>query len=113
MKVAIVGSRGYARLNQVREYVHSLPKGTVVVSGGALGVDRMAEEAAKERGLDTLIYLPDWDKGKGAGFVRNSAIVKACDRMVAFWDGKSRGTLDSINKAKKAGKAVLIVQADN
>lgn len=92
MRVAIVGSRNYRDLDRVRRYVASLPKGTIVVSGGARGVDKTAERAAKECGLNVCIFYPDWEKGRGAGLARNKRIVHNCDRLVAFYDGESRGT---------------------
>lgn len=109
MKIAIVGSRGYSDLSRVREYVKALPWGSVVVSGGARGVDSAAEQAAKEAGLEVLIFLPDWNKhGKKAGFLRNIDIVNAADKVVAFWDKVSRGTKHSMDLATKAGKTLEV-----
>lgn len=110
MKVAIVGSRQYPALTKVIEYVRSLPADTVVVSGGAAGVDSLAERQAKARGLQTLIFLPDWKRyGKSAGFRRNRDIVAAADKVVAFWDGHSRGTANDIALAREMGKELEIV----
>jgi hypothetical protein len=107
VKVAIVGSRQYPDLDAVREYVRGLPPGTIVVSGGAQGVDKVAELEAKEQGLNVEIWYPRWDlHGKGAGFARNKAIVHAADRVVAFWDGVSRGTLHTIETAERMKKPV-------
>ena len=109
MKIAIVGSRGYPRLNEVAEYVKALPPDAVIVSGGANGVDQMAELTAKDRGLRTEIYYPDWKRhGKSAGFIRNEDIVKAADCVVAFWDGKSKGTAHSMKLAGKYGKPLEV-----
>lgn len=109
MKVAIVGSRNWQGQYQIGKYVESLPPDTEVVSGGARGVDMMAEHAARKRGLKVTVFLADWDKyGKAAGFLRNGQIVAHADKVVAFWDGKSRGTLDTIQKARAAGKDVEI-----
>jgi hypothetical protein len=100
VKVAIVGSRQYPDLDAVREYVRGIPPGTIVVSGGAQGVDKVAELEAKEQGLNVEIWYPRWDlHGKGAGFARNRAIVHSADRVVAFWDGESRGTKHTIHFA--------------
>lgn len=110
MKIAIVGSRRYPHLGRVRDYINSLPEDTVIVSGGAVGVDEMAEITAKERGLETIIFRADWKRfGRGAGMVRNHDIVNAADKVVAFWDGKSDGTRNSIELARQAGKPVEIV----
>lgn len=105
MKIAIVGSRDFDRLDLVVDYIKALPVDTIVVSGGARGVDRMAAVAAHNAGLVVIEYRPDWEHdGPGAGFRRNSLIVEQADRVVAFWDGKSKGTLDTIGKAQAAGK---------
>jgi 1-aminocyclopropane-1-carboxylate deaminase/D-cysteine desulfhydrase-like pyridoxal-dependent ACC family enzyme len=109
-RIAIVGSRDFQNLQLVDHFVASLPADTIIVSGGARGVDRRAEEAAKRRGLRTIIYHADWEThGKAAGYLRNQDIVDEADEIVAFWDGVSNGTWHSINLARKAGKKVFII----
>lgn len=113
-RVGIVGSRNFTRLDVVAKYVSTLPPGTTVVSGGARGVDREAAIAAIRAGLLIDIYKANWDlHGSRAGFLRNTTIVEKSDRIVAFWDGESRGTKDTIDKARQAGKLVEIVMAVN
>lgn len=108
-RIAIVGSRDFPNLDQVREYIRTLPSDTVVVSGGARGVDRTAEGEATKLGLTVLSIRPDWDKyGKRAGFLRNEDIVRFAEKLVAFWDGKSKGTKHSIDLAKGYGMVVEI-----
>jgi len=111
MRIAIVGSRDYPRMDLVAAYVHrDLVPGTVIVSGGARGVDRIAAESARTRGLEVVEHFADWDThGRSAGFIRNGDIVKDSDQVVAFWDGESRGTRDTITKARKAGKLAWII----
>lgn len=109
MKIAIVGSRGFTDLNQVSAYVRALPPGTIIVSGGAMGVDRAAENAAKRAGMETKIFPANWPLyGKRAGYLRNVDIVTTSDRVVAFWDGQSKGTLHSIELARKQRKPLEI-----
>ena len=109
MYVAIVGSRDFPDRKMVEDFVWQLPFDTVVVSGGARGVDDWAARAAFNRGLKTHIINAEWDKyGKSAGFRRNELIVAAAQVVVAFWDGKSRGTANTIELARKAGKPVDI-----
>lgn len=113
MKIAIVGSRNYPDLEVVRQFVREQPTTTCIVSGGAKGVDRAAEDEARRRGLEVEIHFPDWDvHGKSAGFIRNRAIVESADEVVAFWDGTSRGTKHSIDLAHKAGKPVRVIQSE-
>jgi hypothetical protein len=114
MRIAIVGSRDFARLDAVVNYVNNLPVSTVIISGGAIGVDRTAETAARDRGMEVKTYLPDWDSyGKSAGFIRNQLIVDDCDVVVAFWNGKSRGTADTLKRAQKACKIQVIYREES
>lgn len=77
-----------------------------VISGGAPGVDTMAREWC-EFGSPTKFkeYPADWNAhGKAAGPIRNQRMVDACDFALVIWDGKSRGTKDSIARLLKSGK---------
>lgn len=114
-RVAIVGSREWSAKAPIISAVDDIPANGTLVSGGARGVDTIAEIRANERGLRTEIYRADWENlGKAAGFIRNLAIVNSCDKLIAFWDGKSRGTMDTVNKAKAAGiPYMLVVQGEN
>lgn len=63
-------------------------------------MDTVAEVAAEARGLKTEIFPAEWQKyGRSAGFKRNRLIVQAADKVVAFWDGESKGTASSIRIA--------------
>jgi len=114
-RVAVVGSRSWWPPWKVSNLVVSLDPGTIIVSGGAPGADTMAWNAAVNHCKhlpEPEIYYPDWKRfGMRAGLIRNTQIVKACDWMVAFWDGKveKSGTLDSVRKATEYGKCVLII----
>ncbi len=101
MKIAIVGSRDYPHPEEVRAYVNGLEEGDEVISGAARGVDSWAAKAARERGLKVTEFPARWhDLGRSAGYVRNSTIVLASDKVVAFWNGKSKGTKNSMGWAK-------------
>ena len=111
MKVAVVGSRTFTDYILLKETLDKLyPNIQLIVSGGAQGADSLAEKYAQEEGIPTLIIYPEWKKyGKAAGFVRNKDIVGAGDILVAFWDGASKGTKDSIDFAKKLDKRIILV----
>lgn len=110
MKIAIVGSREGFSYERVAEFVGTLRKSDIVISGGARGIDTFAENAAIARGMDVLIYQASWDTlGKSAGFVRNKVIVDTADRVVAFWNGTSAGTRHTIELAIKANKPTMII----
>jgi hypothetical protein len=76
------------------------------------GVDQAAILAARALGLETAVHPADWKhEGRRAGPLRNTQIVADCHRLVAFWDGASRGTADSIRKAIGAGRQVGVYDA--
>jgi hypothetical protein len=109
LRIAIVGSREYSDLEQVRLFVDLLPTATVVVSGGARGVDRTAADHARKRGLETEEHFADWNThGKRAGYIRNQKLVDLSDHVVAFWDLQSKGTKHTIDLAEKAGKLLKV-----
>lgn len=115
MKLAIVGSRTFNDYCLLRTYASYItiksPSSLVtIISGGAKGADGLAEQYANAYGYNTEIFKPDWNRyGKAAGFLRNGTIVANCDMVLAFWDGKSQGTADTIARAKKAKKPTFIV----
>ncbi|MGE0714089.1 MAG: SLOG family protein [Alphaproteobacteria bacterium] len=112
-RVAVVGSRRRADRDAVEAAVAELPEGSIVVSGGCRGVDAWAEAAARARGLDVVILLPDTsgvrNRGEAAGryHERNQRVVDACDRVIAFPSSdRTGGTEDTIRRAARAGKPV-------
>lgn len=110
MRIAIVGSRGI-KVEDLEEYVSDCDE---IVSGGAVGVDSDAAEYAKRKGIGLTVFLPQYERyGRAAPIVRNREIVDRADKVIAFWDGSSRGTLSVINYAKKIGKPCEIVVCDN
>ena len=106
MKVAIVGSRSIA-VTDVGMYISD---GDEIVSGGAIGVDCCAAEYAKKNGLKFTVFLPQYERyGRAAPIVRNKKIVEYADKIVAFWDGSSKGTLSVIKYAEKMGKLCEVI----
>jgi len=104
MKLAIVGSRKFTNLD-ISKFINE--KVREVITGGAIGIDTLAERYADKNKLSKSI--PEYDKyGKSAPIIRNKEIVKRADKIIAIWDGKSKGTKFTIEYAKKVGKEVKI-----
>jgi len=111
--VAVIGSRKFTDYELMKKTLDKLEI-ELIVSGGAIGADTLAEKYAEEHDIPTIIHKPNWRLyGKAAGFIRNKYIVDDADIVVAFWDGKSRGTEHSIDLARKVGKKVIIILGDN
>lgn len=87
-----------------------------IVSGTARGADQLGEQYAKLVGYELSRFPADWNGlGKRAGYVRNAEMAKFAVEddnygvLVAFWDGKSRGTKHMIDLANKHGLEVHII----
>ena len=111
MKIAVIGSRSITYLSLGMYMPDDV---TEIVSGGAKGIDTIAKEYALRRGLKYTEFLPDYDTyGRFAPLRRNDLIIDYADEIIAFWDGKSRGTKYVIDHAKKAGKRVCVVRFEH
>ena len=109
MKIAVVGSRN-VKVIDIGKYIS---QGEEIVSGGAVGVDSCAAEYAKKNGLKLTVFLPEYDRyGRAAPIVRNKKIVDYADKVLAFWDGSSKGTLSVIKYAEKLGKPCQIIRCE-
>tara|TARA_R110000737_G_scaffold337022_2_gene356960 strand:+ start:2447 stop:2806 length:360 start_codon:yes stop_codon:yes gene_type:complete len=118
MKVIIAGGRDFEDVPLMKGSFGSLcgllqqPLSPVeVVSGGARGADACGEYVASEVFLPVKVFPADWGKhGKSAGYIRNSEMADYADVLLAFWDGKSKGTKHMIDLALKKGLLVKVVR---
>ena len=108
MKVAVIGSRGLT-ISNLGDY---LPCDTTeIISGGAKGVDTCARDYALSHGIKITEYLPEYEKyGRAAQLKRNITIIQNADLVLAFWDGKSKGTKFVIDSCEKLWVEVRVVQ---
>ena len=121
MKLIIAGSRDFndirLALSSFLEFSNEITSETGVtepireiVSGGARGADRVGEDIARMCHIQVKQFIPDWNGlGKRAGFVRNAEMGDYADALLAFWDGKSKGTKSMIDYATKKGLVVKVV----
>ena len=110
LRVAVIGSRNCGDLD-LETVIKNIPEDcTAIISGGAMGVDALAREAAKRLDLPFTEYRPDYGTfGKLAPIVRNGTIAENADMILAFWDYRSRGTRDALLKGMELGKKVKII----
>lgn len=119
-RVIIAGSRSFSNYELLKEHCLSLLQEkmrthrVIIVSGHAHGADTLGERFAKEQGLTVELHPAKWRAlGKAAGMIRNTEMVRASNALIAFWDGKSRGTVHMINFAERRGLEVSVVEELN
>jgi hypothetical protein len=116
MRIIIAGSRNFNDYEFLKQMV--LPtiklhkegrnvKDFEIISGCASGADSLGIKFAEEMGYKLTKYPADWDAyGKSAGYIRNIEMAEYAKQddyscLIAFWDGKSKGTKHMIDIAKK------------
>jgi len=114
MKIIIAGSRYFNDYNLLKKKCDKFFTKDLyfeIVSGMAKGADLLGEKYATENNYPITKFPADWDKyGKSAGYKRNSQMADYADGLIAFWDGKSKGTKSMIDLAKNKGIEIRIVK---
>ena len=112
-KVIVAGGRDFNNYILLRDTLRTLWREIgrfEIVSGMARGADMLAYNLGKSANLAVHEFPADWDKhGKSAGYKRNTQMAEFSDVLVAFWDGKSRGTKHMIDIAKQMQLDVRVV----
>lgn len=115
MRTIIAGSRAIHNYDLLKGYVAKAKVDvSVIISGGATGVDNLAIRYAKEHNIPCEIYIPNWQTyGRGAGFIRNQKMANKAEALIAIWDGMSRGTSHMINIARGMNLMVVVFEVTN
>lgn len=110
--IIIAGSRDFSDYTIVKKSLKNflISKQTTdkptIICGMARGADILGYRLAKEFKLPLKEFPADWSIGKSAGYIRNEQMAKYAQEhgngvLLAFWDGKSKGTNWMIKLAKK------------
>lgn len=111
MKVMVTGSRGWKKPDVIRDRLADLPADACVMQGGALGADAIAYRICLDTGRKMQTYLPAITRPSPQRFhERNDRMLDDADLVLAFWDGKSRGTASVIEKARQRGIPVEVIR---
>ena len=113
MKLIIAGSRtfiDYKKLKETCDLFLQDQTDVEIVSGAYYkGADKLGEQYATEKGFQLTKFPADWKRYKrAAGPKRNQQMANYPDTLVAFWDGKSRGTKNMIELAKSRNLKIEI-----
>ena len=107
MKLLIVGSRNIKEFD-LTPYIPN--ETSLISSGGADGIDTLAEEYADNHSIPKTIIEPQYNiYGRGAPIKRNEEMVDMADEILVIWNGVSRGTDYTIKYAKKKNKNTRII----
>lgn len=107
MKIAIIGSR---EITSIDLSVYLPIEVEEIISGGAKGIDTLAEQYADQHLLSKHIIRPDYKHyGRAAPLIRNKQIIDLADHIYVFWDGHSKGTQYCINYIHKVGKKYTLI----
>lgn len=118
----ICGSRSYSNYHEFEKVTDFLLKNKediTIISGGAKGADKLAEEYCHNKNIEIIIFNAEWNKyGKSAGFKRNVEMInfikdKEQKGVLSFWDMKSKGTEHSIKLSKKENIPIRIFDIKN
>ena len=116
-KIIIAGGRDFMDYNLLKEKVNKILQEKrvshkiVIISGCARGADTLGLRYASENAFDVEEYPANWDKyGKKAGYMRNVEMAENADALIAFWDGKSKGTKHMIDIATERNLPTRVIK---
>ena len=105
--VLICGSRSISDLS-IGRYINPKEVGQVVHSG-AISIDILAEQWAKNNNIESIIFSPNYEiYGKRAPLVRDKEMVEYADRVIVFWDGHSHDVKYILDYAKSIGRKCIV-----
>lgn len=114
MKIAIVGTRNpgvsYQEWESILISKINASEISLIISGGAKGIDTYAKLFAGRHHIPLIEYLPEYSKyGRKATLRRNTQIVREASTVIAFPSPDSKGTFHSIREAKRLYKRLIVV----
>ena len=108
MKLLIVGSRSIEDFDLSPYITKDVD---TIISGGAGGIDSLAEKYADKHNLSKIIIRPRYELyGRFAPLKRNEEIVDMSDAVLIVWDGRSKGTEYTLKYTKKTNKPFTLVE---
>lgn len=108
MRVLIVGSRSITKFD-LSDFIPSDVE--LIITGGADGVEALAEKYAAKHRISKLIMYPQYKKfGKYAPVKRNELMVDIADKVIVIWDGSSKGAYYTLKYAERTKKEIVAVR---
>lgn len=110
MRTIIAGSRHGVKMADLLDALECCGwTPSVVLSGTAVGADRLGELWAASKGIPVERYPANWKLyGKAAGYRRNVEMASKAEALIALWNGYSLGTKHMVHIATERGLHVLV-----
>lgn len=113
MKIAVSGSRGFGSQELIDKTLNEYKDVcTLIIHGGCQNsADIVVNNWAVANNIPTEIIRPDYKNHKHcyAPILRNQTIISKAGLLLAFYNGTSKGTLSTINFARKKGIEIKII----
>lgn len=106
MKIIVAGGRNFNNYDVMDKVLSNYigSSNDIIVSGDAAGADTLGARWGQFNHLVVKHFPADWDYyGHAAGYIRNIEMAEYADMLIAFWDGKSKGTAHMIKTAQRNG----------
>ena len=131
IRIIIAGTREFADYEKLVEITDSIimknvidknynPNEIEIVCGMARGADLLGMKYGKERGYTVKCFPANWEVlGKYAGIMRNRQMGEYASEergrgaLIAFWNGRSRGTKNMIDIADELHLKTFIYNYEN
>lgn len=124
IRILVTGSRKHPeswipQINSTMNsaYIEYISAGYPVmfIFGDATGVDAAAKDFCLDAKVPYSVYEAHWSLyDKSAGPIRNQQMIDTKPQLVlAFWDGESKGTLDTITRALAKGLNTHVIFPNN
>lgn len=109
MKLVISGSRSIKDCSLLEKELSKYSP-DLIICGGAKGVDRCAMIYATQHNIPFKIFYPNYTMyGKIAPLENLSKMAAYGNELLAFWDGKSKGTIHIIREMENLDKPVRVI----
>lgn len=120
LKLGVIGTRDFTYDYLLDKWIRKVKNKysvEIIVSGGkrpdGKGADTLAENWCDINTHPKLIFPPDTHTNSNRHYIealldRNTQIANYSDFLLAFWDGKSTGTVDTMNKAWDRNKITFV-----
>jgi hypothetical protein len=115
IRLIIAGGRDFNNAGMMVDAMQKYDfENLTIICGCADGADSVGEQYARIKAIPVERFPAKWRVdgyyNKAAGYQRNVVMGDTATHLLAFWDGKSRGTKHMIDIATRKGLEITVVR---